>query len=279
MIDPFAIEEENFDEHNKFDNDGFSQGYPFLNQINNPDNDMTYVNDLDNQQINFSNVKDDFNLEKENKFFSSIIKENFKTDAKTNNNNYYNKLIAKKRGRIPSRSEIKKFKKHDKFSNDNMKRKLKRILFERLREFTNYKIKFYFENKNYKGIFAKKILINQKEQTFNVTRDYDRKLFKKTLGEILSYNVTRRNKVQIKHNKNLIESLMNHENEEIKKYFNNLFNLTLFDCLKHFRGTEENVYLKGLTTFEEIKKDILNEPDYIEKLSNLLTNYEKNINL
>ena len=61
------------------------------------------------------------------------------------------------------------------------------------------------------------------------------------------------------------------------EYFNGLSNLAFFQCLKRFRGEEENTYIKGLKKFSElINKNKIKEKgeDYIKHLKYFLDNYE-----
>ena len=199
----------------------------------------------------------------------SITKENTNnlTHLLIDNLNNSN-LLGKKRGK--KRSNKSKSKAHTKYARDNIIRKIKHIMFEQLRQFINSKI----NSKIIIRKFPKKLLINKKKITFDATKKFNLNLLGKTLGEILSYDVTSRNKVSPKHNKELIEYLMNHENKDIKEYFSHLFNLKFIDCLEHFRGTKQHKYLNGLTIFEQIKDTFENDKEYLKALTNHLMKFE-----
>ena len=77
--------------------------------------------------------------------------------------------------------------------------------------------------------------------------------------------------------------LINDNDEEKRIYFNNLFNLTFIQCLKHFIGEKKIDLLDGLKCFEDIKNDIMENYeddglDYYNTLEYYLNNFEEIIN-
>ena len=76
----------------------------------------------------------------------------------------------------------------------------------------------------------------------------------------------------------MIKLLLNDEDINKRMYFNKLFNLSFFDCLKHFRGSEEIEELIGLEGFDSIKKEYEDDMDYLNALHYHIINFENIIN-
>ena len=51
--------------------------------------------------------------------------------------------------------------------------------------------------------------------------------------------------------------------------------MTFFQCLEHFRGTKNNVYLEGMKKFDEIKNKFEQDEEYLKRITNLLMNFDK----
>ncbi len=122
------------------------------------------------------------------------------------------------------------------------------------------------------------LTINQKQKA-NITIQFNQEFLNKSLREIFSENITTKyTNYPLSHNKDLIQNLLNDEDTNRKKYFNNLFNLTFLDCLKHFRGSEYIEELIGLKTFDSIKTDFEDDVDYLKTLHYHIMNFENIIN-
>ena len=182
-------------------------------------------------------------------------------------------LLKKKRGRA---KKGKNEDVHNKYSDDNMRRKCKHITLENTMNFINDKIKEKYEGKIGKGILTKKLLIINQNQTTNATILFNKNFLNKTVENIFSEKIsTRYTNYPPEHNRYVISSLINdNNNEERKKYFTNLFNLTFIECLKHFRGSLAISELEGLTPFEQIDLKSKVEPEYWEALKYYIDNYE-----
>jgi hypothetical protein len=171
---------------------------------------------------------------------------------------------------------------HDKYSDDNVRRKIKRILLTYLLKYINNQIKIKYKGKIGKGIIKKELKIINQSLIVNSNVDYNKELLNKTLGEIFSHNLTKRyTTIPIDNNRKLIKDLMNDIDEEKRMYFQKLFNLTFIESLKHFRG-EKNKILEGFESFDEtteiknkFKRDYNDWKDYILHLKHYLDNYEK----
>ena len=110
-------------------------------------------------------------------------------------------------------------------------------------------------------------------------------LLQKSLLEIFSENNI--NRIIIYHldpnwNKRLIEKLLNEKDDDKRKYFENLFNLTFLDYLDHFTTKRVIEELQGLKTFLDIKNDEnelkrlkLDDKEYLNSFEDFLNNYEE----
>ena len=97
--------------------------------------------------------------------------------------------------------------------------------------------------------------MNQKYKK-KATVDSDRNFMNKKLGEIFSHDISERFcKYSLDHNKLVIESLINEEDEMKRNYFTKLFNLTFRDCLMHLSGDKNFEELEGFKGTYEITTD------------------------
>ena len=187
-----------------------------------------------------------------------------------------------KRGRKRNRSEEnEKINEHDKFSDDNLRRKCKHLVLKNSKDFINKSIKKIYKGNIGNGIFKKELqTINQKQKS-DATIDFNKNFLSKTLGDIFSEDISGRfTNLPLNHNKILIIKLMNEEDEDKRNYFNKLFNITFIDCLKHFNKKKIIPELFGLKCFSDIKNEILNKypkdgEDYYSELQYYFDNYEK----
>ena len=164
---------------------------------------------------------------------------------------------------------------HNKFSDDNLRRKIKHIIIDELMKFINNKIREKYNNNIGHGIFEKKLLIMNQKQKCDATVLFNKEFLNKTLKDIFSNKISSRFTIfPYDHNKNLVYSLMNEKDEEKKSYFQKLFNITFTQCLRHFRGTETINELMGLKGIEYIKENYSNEQNYLESLLFYINNFE-----
>ena len=91
-------------------------------------------------------------------------------------------LLKKKRGRTKTGNNESE---HNKFSDDNLRRKCKHIVLENTMNFINDKIVDFYGNIG-KGMFIKKLLIINQSQITNATILFNKIFLNKTLGEIFS---------------------------------------------------------------------------------------------
>ena len=202
--------------------------------------------------------------ENDNKINSEMESISKKEKENTNDNKT---VIKKKRGRPGTTGD------HDKFSDDNLRRKVKHLLLDNLLSFINNKIYKVYEGQIGNGIFIKKLLnLNQRQKT-DSTIQFNKDLLQKNLGDIFSDDISSKYTIfPVEHNRNLITKFLNEEDEEKKEYFNKLFSITFMDSLEHFRGSKIINELIGLKEIESIKSD---DEEYLNQLRFYFNNYEK----
>jgi len=175
---------------------------------------------------------------------------------------------------------------HDKFSDDNVRRKLKRIIFSHLLKYINKQIKIKYNGRIGKGLLKKELHVLNQAQIANSSVTFNKELLNKTLYDIFSDKISSRiTNYPEDHNKRIIEELINEEDTEKRIYFQNLFNLTFLECLEYLRGDKHFEQLKDLelfSEFKEIKQDFVKKYDdgeeYVKILKYYLKEYEIIIN-
>ena len=260
-------------------------------------NQTFYGNNLD-IKIGFSNedtntnhtklligqFKNKIDLE-DNLNFSGKIKTSKPSEEIKNKNN------KKKIGRKRKRNNEDKLNQgieesdHNKFSDDNLRRKCKHLVLKYALIFINNKIKDIYNGNIGNGIFRKELKTINQFQKCNINIDFNKEFLTKTLGDIFSDDITRRYAyAPLKHNKMIINYLLNEKDENKRIYFHKLFNINFMQCLNHFIGKDFICELKGLKCLEEIKKDEildkypLDGEEYFKNLFFYLDNYEGIIN-
>ena len=214
---------------------------------------------------------------------SNIINDN----SKNNKNKKLNNNGLKKRGRKRKRNDITcdetaDDKKHDRYSDDNMRKKCVNIILKMALEFINDKIKEKYKGNLGFGKFKKQLKILKQNKKVNLTVDTEKTFVNKTLEDIFSENISSRfNNYPPTYNKVLIESLLNESDAEKKDYFNKLFKVTFLDCLKCFLDDENNLEeLNGFKKMSDIKDSLIEQygKNYVEMLEHYLNNFENIIN-
>ena len=182
------------------------------------------------------------------------------------------KFLQKKRGR-KSKSEKNNEEngEHNKYSNDNMQRKIKRLIIKNTQDLINYNI-------SEKDFSSPKLLTLNQEQIFNSKVEFNKAFLQKSLKDIFSENISNRYHKPSDYNKTLIDNLINSGKEENKIFFKKLFDVKFIECLEHFRKSKEIDVLKGLTLFDDLinyKKDKnFEDKAYVKGITQLLMNYE-----
>ena len=195
--------------------------------------------------------------------------ENVEEDEENEEKSKGKKILGKKR----KESNMKR--KHNKFSDDNLRRKIKYIIISNLIKFINKKIYELYDGDLGEGMLIKKLLTLNHEQIANAIIDYNIKFLDKKIRDIFSENIsTSYTNYPKEHNKNLIKKLTEEKDINKRTYFVNLFDLTFLQCLKHFRKSENIKELNGFIDYDELIKQFNKEKDYKECLEYYIQNYE-----
>ena len=276
-----------------------NQNYSFENN-----NTILHNNSFVPEFIKIDDIEDLFKVDNILNYFTNTLinantKElNFDKDDKNEieNDNIFDKKFVeniqwKEREKILSKRPFKEKKDlgrkkkeyeglglHNKFSDDNIIRKVKNAILQNTRIFINSKIKTIYEYKNNKFSKRKELLKMKKSQPISSRVDYNKNFLEKNLGEIFSDNISSKYiQYPSSHNKKLIESLINDEDEQKKKIFNEIFNLTFLDCLNHFRGRKIIEELEGLNNLEDYIKraKIIKDKEYCTIFKYFVNNFQK----
>ena len=244
----------------------------FISYDNSLKNNVQHFHELNppSERPTFSNT----HLENENR---EIVDPEPIIQIGDNNAKYDKKKCGRKRMNGNNTTE------HNKFSDDNVRRKVKHLCFKYLLLFINAQIKKMYNNKIGQGIFQKQFKTLNQSQISNAKIIFNQQLLEKDLGEIFSDKVTGKlTNIPSEHNKDLIQKLINEEDIEKRIYFQKLFSLKLKDCFEHFCGNKVIDELEGMELFNEIS-EITSEylekyedgKEYIHQLEYYLKNYER----
>ena len=165
-----------------------------------------------------------------------------------------------KRGR---KTKNKSLGKHNKFTADNIRRKIKHLVLKNVVNWINKIIEKIYEGNIGNSIYKKKFLMSIGRQKSNADIEYNKEFLNKTVGDILSDPISKRyTSLSPDFNKKLVENLLNEKDIIKKNYFNNFFNLTFLKCLNHYIGKEKILELDGMDTFEKDKISLEQDEEY-----------------
>ena len=221
----------------------------------------------------FDNKIDDYESKKNssNYFYQDSIKEE---NDEPNFHELKSNLIIKKK-KVGRKRKLD-YEDNHKIANDNMIRKCKHLVINNCIEFLNFQIKKIYHNNIGEGILIKKILdINQIQKSDNKLEST--KLFlNKKLSEIFSVDISSKYTSFLPdHNKILISRLLNEEDIEKREKFQKIFNLTFADCIQLFLGNNNKyIEFEGFPVLDEIKDELNEDNEYLEKIKNFLLNFE-----
>jgi hypothetical protein len=221
----------------------------------------------------FDNKIDDYESKKNssNYFYQDSIKEE---NDEPNFHELKSNLIIKKK-KVGRKRKLD-YEDNHKIANDNMIRKCKHLVINNCIEFLNFQIKKIYHNNIGEGILIKKILdINQIQKSDNKLEST--KLFlNKKLSEIFSVDISSKYTSFLPaHNKILISRLLNEEYIEKREKFQKIFNLTFADCIQLFLGNNNKyIEFEGFPVLDEIKDELNEDNEYLEKIKNFLLNFE-----
>ena len=250
--------------------------FNLFSQENGGDNDkniiqvdlLTNKNTHPTLNLNLSNEN---NIDNHDLYESQNMNMNLNENPIIENNPEDNKE-KKKRGR--KRKMTKEVGEHNKYSEDNIIRKIKSKLLNYLTIFINSLINEKYNGNIGQGKFIKEILKINQEQIIN--NKFNKILINKTLKDIFSQNISGRfSTFDSDHNKKLIELLLNEVDEKKKIEFQNLFSLTFMECLNHFSGIKSLPILKGMKLLKDLCKKFEDDQTYVNLLKYNVLNFEK----
>lgn len=248
-------------------------GLPIISNSESPINmnyfDSNFFSDQNGNEFLFSDKLD--HDDKNESSFNIIISTNY-SDNNANRSNEPH--LNQKRGRKPNK---KKRKKHDKFSRDNIKRKLQVHYIEFLRNLINQLIKEILKTEKFQ------FLQISYEFASNISKKAVDSLKIKTIGEILRDNISpkytffKNNNICVYHEicekSNIIKNILN------KKYLS-LFNVYInkinkLDKSKY--GLDQDFYLSNVENLKDllkknetnIKSDNIKFKEMVQKVINL----------
>ena len=219
---------------------------------------------------------DFLNLFEINNLENDINKEIFNEN---NNDNYLRlpqNIIQEEKKESKIHLKKKRNNNTTKFKSDNLIRKVKHILLDNILHFINDKIN---ELSEHKTIFGKLKNIGQKERSEGNT-EYNKQFLNKTLFEIFSSKITGRiTNFLSDYNEKIIDNLLKDKDDNKRKYFNDLFNLTFTQSLNHFNGTIYYKELDGMKRMvDEVKKESKGDEEYEIHLNHYFLHFEEIIN-
>lgn len=233
------------------------------------DKDQLFNNSFDEHlYINHGNKEEKM---PEKKYFTEVNKSNLKTTKISKNITIFkitkeikeNNLGRKKTGNLEG--------KHNKYSNDNLIRKIKSKLLSAIISFLNERIKEHcFENKI--GNISHFVKTDQK-YIQDTKIHFNLKLIKTKLKDIFSDNVSMKYKnLGIKYNKKLVKKI--YRGKQYKKLVD-ILEKTFFDCIEQVRGKKYYENLNGLEKeFWKVVNEMEEEDKYLEAFTFLLNRFE-----
>ena len=256
----------------------YSQTKNFNNsiQIHSSDiNNEKIESDASNESKTTNQIHNNFYKETDNGIMSNFLNDLepqilIKGDEEKEEKNLGKK---RRRGRKKKGSLIKG--KHDKYSSDNLIRKIKGIIIRILFSFINLTIHEKYKNEPDYNMDKDKLMKIKQEQTVKSNIGFNQNFLKETLENIFSVDISGKyKKYNSEHNRNLIIKLLNDNNMERRQIFHNLFTKTFLECLEHFYGIKNINELEGIETFDKYKEKSRVDDDYLASLEYTLKNYE-----
>ena len=227
------------------------------------------INEIEKEESTMPIEKNTFFINQLNKEDKNEQKEKLKNGIDSNDNKIENKEMLNKKRKANNKNEHQ-----SQFASDNIIKKIRIMILNAIIKFINEKIKIFFNNDLGKGICIKQLLPINKTILSHSSVEYDKEFLNKKLKEILSPISNKYTNALNTKNKDLIQDLINLEDKG--KYFQELFDLSFLDCLKHISGTKYSDLLNDLPNIDNIliqdKKNI-NEKE-INNYKYIINNYE-----
>ena len=176
---------------------------------------------------------------------------------------------------------------HSKFAFDNLVRKIKSKLFGSILIILNKSLESNNKEKTMTPNEPQRV--KKGEVSYECFLKPDQKIILQTnvrenltlldskLRDIFSENVSTKAKnfskeYQLGYNKNFIEKI---KNDEKKKKTNDILDMTFFQCLEHFRGTNKYEALNGLEKeYEKVIEELSDDEEYLKSFKCQLNHFE-----
>lgn len=163
--------------------------------------------------------------------------------------------------------------KHNKYSEDNIIRKIKSLVIAIISAFLNEIIAKIYNNNIGKGIFKKELLKMNQNQIIDLKSD--KEFINKKLKDIFSNDIsTKYTCYNPEHNKLLIEELLNENDFEKRQIFDIIFSISFLECIKHIRGEINIIELDGIETLDKICEKYEDDKDYVKLFRYYFLNFE-----
>ena len=164
--------------------------------------------------------------------------------------------------------------KHNKYTEDNIIKKIKGNLLFFLNKYINDEINTIYNGNIGHGIFQKQLLKINHNQVIDSKNN--KQFLNKTLKDIFSDDIsTKYSSFSISHNRDLIKNLLNEDDEEKRIKLNKLFNLTFIECLKHFRGSIIIEELHGLDSLDCMLNKFKDDKEYLRDFKYYCCHFEE----
>ena len=231
------------------------------------------------QYISSKNIFEERNDKKE-KESDTIIDKNYKEliQSKIKKNLFSKRPFKEKKVLGRKKKENEGLGEHNKFSDDNIIRKIKHVILDSVMKFINKKIHNLYSYESQKEKKERQLFKLKQNSKINSRISYIKEFLDKKLVEIFYDDISSKySRFPTNHNKELINSLINEKDEKKKIIFNKIFNLSFVDCLNHFRGSKTIEELEGISNLDnylKAKKMSLNE-EYSNLFKYFVNNYEK----
>ena len=227
------------------------------------------INEIEKEESTMPIEKNTFFINQLNKEDKNEQKEKLKNGIDSIDNKIENKEMLNKKRKANNKNEHQ-----SRIASDNIIKKIRIMILNAIIKFINEKLKIFFNNDIGKGICIKQLLPINKTILSHSSVEYDKEFLNKKLKEILSPISNKYTNALNTKNKDLIQDLINLEDKG--KYFQELFDLSFLDCLKHISGTKYSDLLNDLPNIDNIliqdKKNI-NEKE-INNYKYIINNYE-----
>ena len=242
-------------------------GSPFCNnRFFNLNNEAEMLNYDNNDHLYF--IEDNILNKKED---NDIYKVKLKTTKSTKSSPFFEFIKEPKTIKKGPKPKGSIGGKHNKFSKDNLIRKIKSKLLAAIRSYINSLLKTYYLKNEIKSV----VLLQKLDQKYirDTSIDFNKKLINLKIKDIFSDDISLKYKALGRNfNKNLINKIYQGKSQ---KNIISILEMTFLECLEHVSGKKNYESLKGLENEFQLIVNNMNETDkYIEAFNNLLSMFE-----